>query len=141
MYCRNRKLLTMKQLLTALLVMVCLQGCKSEKKKPTRYFFISYDIRAKLNSAYGNWYLISDTLPCYDSLEAIASRAHLCKVDGATTASLIITSIHEFKDSVEYYKFKGGRSEPLQNCIQDEPYSLPVIYPVDTAIIYRIKTQ
>lgn len=77
-----------------------------------RYFFVGYDVSHSdghnMNRSYGNWYVSADGMPSYEDLKKLATQNFLGDVKGAKPKDVIITSLFEFKDSVEYGSFTKG---------------------------------
>lgn len=103
-----------------------------EKEQPVkeRYFFIGYAVSGKY-MVQGNFYRHDTILPSVDVLTMDIYNFYKCSLS-EIYGDYVITSVFEFKDSLEYARFKGSRNEPLLNC----DYKRPVIIQSDSVYYF-----
>ncbi len=98
-----------------LLLFIIFISCNSKTETHKRYFFIVYDAMSERNHSVGNFFVQEDTMPSMNQLKKDIYDTYKCVYDFSIN-QYIITNIIEFKDSVDYFRYKKGYNDELGKC-------------------------
>lgn len=115
---------TMKLLISSAIVIVLIvtsvfvyhKNIHEDTVKERRYFYIGYDCSNEYRRDVGNITSSGDSLPSHEYFKDLIYNWKKC--DGYSYKDIVIVGVHEFKDSLEYMKWKKIDGGTIEECIE-----------------------